>query len=97
MPRSISFAQLNQIMSTNPCIIDTREPYEFARHHLPTAINIPYQTLTMYPERYLIPGRTYYLICEHGGVSYRAASILEAYGYHAISISRGYEAEGFRY
>jgi len=95
MPRSITLAQLNQIM--NPCIIDTREPYEFSRYHLPTAINIPYQTLVMYPERYLNPNETYYLICEHGSVSYRASSILDAYGYRTISISRGYESIGFRY
>ena len=52
MPRSITMAQLSQIMSTNPVIIDIRDPYQYAQFHLPTAVNIPYQTLVMYPERY---------------------------------------------
>ena len=55
MPKSISISQLNQLMSTKPqpIIIDIREPYQFAGYHLNTAVNIPYQTLVMYPERYL--------------------------------------------
>ena len=48
MPRSITMAQLSQIISTNPVIIDIRDPYQYAQFHLPTAVNIPYQTLVMY-------------------------------------------------
>ena len=97
MPRSITIAQLSQIMSTNPVIIDIRDPYQYAQFHLPTAVNIPYQTLVMYPERYLNLRDTYYLICTHGGESYRACMMLEPAGYKVISIAGGYTNMRYRY
>ena len=97
MPRSITMAQLSQIMSTNPVIIDIRDPYQYAQFHLPTAVTIPYQTLVMYPERYLNLRDTYYLICAHGGESYRACMMLEPAGYKVISIAGGYTNMRYRY
>ena len=97
MPRSITMAQLSQIMNTNPMIIDIRDPYQYAQFHLPTAINIPYQTLVMYPERYLNRHDTYYLICVHGGESYRACVMLEPSGYKVMSILGGYSNIRYRY
>ena len=97
MPRSITMAQLGQIMNTNPIIIDIRYPYQYAQFHLPTAVNIPYQTLVMYPERYLNRQNTYYLICAHGGESYRACVMLEPSGYKVISILGGYSNIRYRY
>ena len=96
MPRSITLQQLGQLMPTHPQIIDIREPYEFARYHLPTAKNVPYHSLTMYPERFMNTQETYYLICEHGSVSYRAASILASYGYKTVTVTGGYESKGYR-
>jgi len=96
MPRSITLQQLGQLMTTNPNIIDCREPYEFARYHLPTARNVPFHSLTMYPERFMNTQETYYIICDHGSVSYRAATILASYGYHTISVSGGYESRKYR-
>lgn len=90
MPKSITTAQLSQIIVSNPFIIDIREAYEYAPFHLPTAVNIPYQSLVMYPERYLNRKDTYYLICQHGGESYRACLLLEPAGYKVISIAGGY-------
>lgn len=90
MPKSINASQLSQVLVTNPIIIDVRQPYEFASYHLPTAVNIPYQSLVMYPERYLNKKNTYYLICQHGGESYRACLMLEPAGYKVISIAGGY-------
>lgn len=92
MPKTITLSQLGEMMSTNPHIIDIREPYEFAGYHLPGAINIPNDALLRYPERYLNPHYVYYLICDHGSVSYRAANILESYGYQAVSVMGGYKA-----
>ena len=97
MPRSITIAQLSQIMSTNPVIIDIRDPYQYAQFHLPTAVNIPYQTLVMYPERYLNLRDTYYLICAHVSESYRACMMLEPAGYKVISIAGGYTKMRYRY
>lgn len=97
MPRSITMAQLSQIMNTNPMIIDIRDPYQYAQFHLPSAVNIPYQTLVMYPERYLNRHDTYYLICAHGGESYRACVMLEPSGYKVMSILGGYSNIHYRY
>ena len=97
MPRSISMTQLSQMMNSNPIIIDIRDPYQFAQSHLPTAVNIPYQTLVMYPERYLNRQDTYYLICAHGGESYRACMMLEPSGYQVIIIVGGYSSMRYRY
>lgn len=96
MPRSITLQQLAQMMPSNPNIIDVREPYMFARYHLPTAKNVPFHSLTMYPERFMNMQETYYLICDHGSVSYRAASILSAYGYKIVSISGGYDSRRYQ-
>ncbi len=95
MPKSINAAQLSHVLPTNPIIIDVRTPYEYSSYHLPTAINIPYQTLVMYPERYLNRQDTYYLICQHGGESYRACLMLEPAGYKVVSISGGYSSMRF--
>jgi len=96
MPETITINQLNAIKNQNKFIIDIRTPLEFSSYHLPGAVNIPYDLLMTYPDSYLKQGVTYYLICAHGSVSFRAAAILESYGYNIISIQDGYTATEFR-
>lgn len=97
MPRSITMAQLGQLMTPATKIIDVREVNEFAQYHLPNAVNIPYQSLVMYPEHYLNPQEVYYIICGHGSVSYRAAMILSSYGYQTVTVAGGYDMRYHRY
>ena len=97
MPKSITISQINATNDQKKYIIDIRTPLEFANYHLPGAVNIPYDLLMTHPDSYLKRGELYYLICAHGSVSYRAAAILESYGYKAISVQDGYTAHEIRY
>ena len=72
-------------------VIDIRPACEFAKGHFQGAVNIPYELLMTYPESYLKHGVTYYLICAHGSLSYRACAILQAQGYQALSVTTGYD------
>ena len=72
-------------------LIDIRMPHEFADHHLPNAINIPYDLIMTYPENYLKKDQLYYLICGHGSLSLRACAILQSYGYNVVSVTDGYD------
>ena len=93
MPASITLQELKQQPQSNYHIIDIRTPYEYASGHLPNAINIPYDVLMMYPESNLKHSETYYLICAHGSLSHRAATILQSCGYHVTSVKNGYGLE----
>ena len=96
MAKIITYEELKSNMGENCYIIDIRTSYEFASYHLPGAVNIPYDLLMTYPEHYLKRDESYFLICEHGSVSMRAATILESYGYVATSIRGGYEEQHAR-
>ena len=91
MPATITLQDLKQLTEPNYQIIDIRPPYEYAKNHMPEAINIPYDILMMYPESYLKQNQNYYIICAHGGLSHRACAILESFGYDVTSIKFGYE------
>lgn len=71
-------------------IIDIREPLDFAMYNPWPATNIPYATLMQSPEKYLVKGENYYLICVNGSVSLRAARILQMDGYKVRSVDGGY-------
>ena len=90
MPRVISIQQLKQLAQFSIRVIDIRDKKDFKPHRWFEAENIPYDKLMLDPEKYLKPGETVFLICVNGTVSYRAARILEAQGYEAISIRFGY-------
>jgi len=91
MPAATTLQELTQQIKPNYHIIDIRPPYEYAGGHLPNAVNIPYDVLMMYPDSYLKRNETYYLICAHGGLSHRACTILQAYGYNVANVKNGYD------
>ena len=93
MPATITTQELKQLTGPNHHIIDIRTPYEYAKNHLPNAVNVPYDVLMMYPDSYLKRGHAYYLICAHGGLSHRACAILQSYGYKVANVKNGYEAD----
>ena len=93
MPKIISPSQLSQLMGSSkqkPIVIDIRSPYEFSEFHIPGAVNIPYQSIVMYPEKFLTLNSTYFLICDSGSESYRACMMLEPLGYRVVSVQGGY-------
>ena len=93
MPTTITYQELSKITGQNHHIIDIRPSHEYAKYHIPNAINIPYDTLMMYPDTYLKKDQTYYLICAYGSLSHRACTILQSYGYHVANVKNGYEAD----
>ncbi|MGL4336239.1 MAG: rhodanese-like domain-containing protein [Turicibacter sp.] len=96
MYQSITPEQLSQLMGSHPIIIDVRDPYQYKASHIPTAINIPYQMLIMYPERYLTKEDTYFLVCQNGSTSQRACQMLSMSGYKTVSIAGGQSMWRFR-
>ncbi|MGW3624856.1 rhodanese-like domain-containing protein [Streptomyces sp. NPDC000880] len=72
-------------------IIDVREPDEFAGGHVPGAVSIPLSVLS---ERLsdIESADFVYVICRSGKRSLRAASMLIAAGYTAVSVAGGTDA-----
>ena len=70
-------------------LIDIREPYEFAGGSIKTAKNIPMGELLAAPEKYMTKDKTYYIVCQSGGRSAQAASVLAKQGYDVVNVSGG--------
>lgn len=73
-------------------IIDIRSKYKYSLGHIPNAKNVLIDDLLDEPEKYLNYDDTYYLYCEYGAISNRAATTLSRLGYHAYSVKDGYYA-----
>ncbi len=71
-------------------LIDIREPYEYKGGSIKSAKNIPMGELIDEPEKYLSKEKTYYVMCQSGGRSRRAAGSLAKNGYNVINVSGGY-------
>ncbi len=70
-------------------LIDIREPYEYKSGTLKTAKNIPMGNLLNAPNKYLIKDKTYYIMCQSGGRSSNACSVLKKQGYNVINVIGG--------
>lgn len=70
-------------------IIDIREPYEFKYGSLKTAKNIPMGDLLTSPEKYLAKDKVYYILCQSGGRSGKATSVLAKRGFNVINVAGG--------
>lgn len=90
MISSISISELKNHLGQIP-LIDVRSIESYNSNHIPTAINIPFEQLIVYPDKYLDKGKTYYLYCSRGMKSLKAIQILSRQGYHFIHINGGYE------
>jgi len=82
-------------LSSDPSslLIDLRAPEDYQKKHLPSAINLPFESwqdnpdqLNQYRTRHL------YLYCEYGNVSILAARILTEAGYHVVNLTGGIHA-----
>lgn len=72
-------------------IIDIRSIQSYNNNHIPGAINVPFESLILTPERYLIPTQTYCLYCKKGLSSKSACQILSRKGYKVMNLQGGYE------
>lgn len=70
-------------------LIDIREPYEYKGGHLPSAKNVPMNKIIEESEKYLDKSKEYHIICQTGGRSSRACSILKKKGFNVVNVSGG--------
>ena len=70
-------------------LIDIREPYEYQSGTLRTTKNIPMGTLLTNPEKYLIKGKEYYIMCHSGARSRSTCKRLEKLGYDVVNVQGG--------
>ena len=87
--RIVQAAQLPQVTSDGATLVDVRTPAEFARGHVPGAINVPLDELR---ERLneIEAGKPVVAYCELGQRGYLATRILTQAGYDAANLSGGY-------
>ncbi|MDD3225004.1 MAG: rhodanese-like domain-containing protein [Clostridium sp.] len=70
-------------------LIDIRENYEYENGHIPTAKNIPMNTVLNNPEGYLDKSKKYHIVCQSGARSSRTCKALSNLGYNVVNISGG--------
>lgn len=70
-------------------LIDIREPYEYKAGHLPTAKNIPMDTILTAPNKYLDKSKEYHIICQSGSRSSMACGILKGSGFNIVNVAGG--------
>jgi NADPH-dependent 2,4-dienoyl-CoA reductase/sulfur reductase-like enzyme/rhodanese-related sulfurtransferase len=82
-------ADWSEIERTSALMLDVREPDEFARGHIPNAVNLPLsQFRTRYTE--LPQHREIWLCCAVGQRAYFATRFLGQHGYQCRNLSGGY-------
>lgn len=67
-------------------LIDVRDPVSYQKNHNPYSINIHYDKLLLNHNLLLDKNKKYYLICDKGHKSKKAARILSFYGYNVIYV-----------
>lgn len=72
-------------------LIDLRSTSDYRKGHIPGAINVPYEKLSLEKVGF---DRTKKLIfyCRHGSHSLAACTLYEKYGYRTCNLLGGYEA-----
>ena len=68
-------------------LIDVREEDEFARGHVPGAVNLPMSTIGSRLDE--LPEGAFDVICQVGGRSARVVEALEARGHDATNVEGG--------
>ena len=67
-------------------LIDVRDPISYQKDHNPYSINIHYDKLLLNHNVLLDKNKRYYLICDKGHKSKKAARILKFYGYDVVYV-----------
>ena len=85
-------ADLQSKSGTAVILLDVREPWEYARAHLPDCLHIPMDDLRERLDE-LHPEQTYVVVCHHGNRSQQVAAFLEASGFkQVINLQGGIDA-----
>ena len=85
---SIDVRKINSLLGHIE-LIDIRDPDEYSEGHIPTAINIPLETLISSPDKYLDRNTDYYLVCSSGNRSSMLCGALLQMGYRVIDVIGG--------
>jgi Rhodanese-related sulfurtransferase len=85
---SISVHDLDNLLGKID-LIDIREIYEYKNGHVPTAKNIPMDSILAKPDNYLDKNKEYHIICQSGGRSSMACSKLASEGFKVINVFGG--------
>lgn len=76
-------------------LVDVRQPWEYARYHIPGAVLLPTDLLAANYAAMLNPDDEIICLCEHGVRSEAAARFLAAQGYaHAATMTGGMSVYG---
>lgn len=70
-------------------LIDIREDYEYRGGSIKSAKNIPMGKLLENPDKYMEKAKEYYIVCQSGGRSSRACSMLRRQGFDVVNVSGG--------
>lgn len=70
-------------------LIDVRRNDEYNSGHVPTAKNIPMDTILETPEKYLNKTDEYHIICQSGARSLKTCKELADIGYKVVNVSGG--------
>ena len=93
--------QLHSLLDRNGkvLVVDVRTPAEYAKGHIPGAVNVPINVLSQkILEMKVAKDSTIVTTCDHGGRSSRAAMELQKMGYHATSFCRieSWQKDGYK-
>ena len=83
--KSITVVELAE--RSNTPLIDVRERDEYARGHVPGAVNIPMSEIGSRLDE--LPGEAFDVICQVGGRSARVVEALESRGYDVTNVEGG--------
>lgn len=84
-----AFDFLKLIREKSLIIIDIREPYELEESSIPSAKNIPMNTLLNNINSILNKNTIYYILCHTGQRSYYVTKVLTKKGYNVTNIVGG--------
>lgn len=79
---------LNEALNYGGIIVDVRSQEDFAKSHIPMAINLPLEDIRR-GDFSLPKGKMIILYCENGGGSTLAARILSEKGYRVVNAVGG--------
>ena len=92
MYNSIDIKEIDRIsIDDRNILIDIRDKYEYILSHIRRSINIPYNYLNAYYNKYLDFNHNYYIYCDSGNKSRKLCCFLNSIGYNVIDLVGGYK------